>query len=155
MNIIVIGCGRVGSELAYRIYKKGHKVTVIDQNDHSFSNLADDFLGTSLNTSQWSAGTWAGGAYSPTVSGGVLTVQNSAGAWVRSNPVYTHGVIEAVAQFGNAAFQHIGFGSDQFSGNRYFLFSTYTGDGNLYARVNNNTSEQQANLGPVPVGMHR
>lgn len=45
MNLIVIGCGRVGSELAYRIFKKGHKVTVIDQDDHSFSNLADDFLG--------------------------------------------------------------------------------------------------------------
>lgn len=45
MNYIVIGCGRVGSELAYRLFKKGHKVTVIDQTDHSFSNLPDDFLG--------------------------------------------------------------------------------------------------------------
>ena len=45
MNLIVIGCGRVGSELAYRLFKRGHKVTVIDQTDHSFSNLPDDFLG--------------------------------------------------------------------------------------------------------------
>ena len=45
MNMIVIGCGRVGSELAYRLFKKGHKVTVIDQTDDSFSNLPDDFLG--------------------------------------------------------------------------------------------------------------
>jgi trk system potassium uptake protein TrkA len=45
MNLIVIGCGRVGSELAYRLFKKGHKVTVIDQSDQSFGNLPDDFLG--------------------------------------------------------------------------------------------------------------
>lgn len=45
MNLIVIGCGRVGSELAYRLFQKGHKVTVIDQDDHAFTNLPDDFLG--------------------------------------------------------------------------------------------------------------
>lgn len=45
MDLIVIGCGRVGSELAYRIFKKGHKVTVIDQTDRAFKNLPDDFLG--------------------------------------------------------------------------------------------------------------
>lgn len=45
MNLIVIGCGRVGSELAYRLFKKGHKVTVIDQTDQAFGNLPDDFLG--------------------------------------------------------------------------------------------------------------
>jgi hypothetical protein len=78
----------------------------------------------------------------------------SGGAWVRSIPTYTHGVIETTAQFGNVPWQHIGFGSDQFNGNRYFLFSTFTGDGNLYARVNNNVSEQNANLGPIPSGYH-
>ncbi len=77
------------------------------------------------------------------------------GGYVRSQATYTHGVIEAVAQFGAGAWQHIGFGSDGFESNRYFLFSTYTGDGNLYARVNNNGSEQRVNLGPIPSGMHR
>jgi hypothetical protein len=74
---------------------------------------------------------------------------------VRSVPTYTHGVIEAVATFGGAPYQHIGFGSDGFSGNRYFLFSTYNGDGHLHARVNNNTNEQNIDLGPLPTGMHR
>lgn len=45
MNIIVVGCGRVGAELAYRLYQKGHQVTVIDQLDTAFDNLPPDFRG--------------------------------------------------------------------------------------------------------------
>jgi trk system potassium uptake protein TrkA len=45
MNIIVIGCGRVGAELAYRLYQKGHQVTVVDQLDTAFDNLPPDFRG--------------------------------------------------------------------------------------------------------------
>ena len=45
MNIIVFGCGRVGSELAYRLYRQGHQVTVIDQTASAFSNLHPDFRG--------------------------------------------------------------------------------------------------------------
>jgi hypothetical protein len=129
---------------------------VSDQSNGSISlnaGLADDFSGTALNGTRWSSGSWSGGAYTPLVSNGILTVPS--GGWVRSQGTYTHGVIEAVAQFGNGAWEHLGFGSDSFSGNRYFIFSTLAGDGNLYARVNNNTSEQQVNLGPIPVGMHR
>ncbi len=48
MNMIVIGCGRVGSDLAYRLYKQGHKVCVIDQTEKAFSNLPDDFRGRTL-----------------------------------------------------------------------------------------------------------
>lgn len=45
MNIIVVGCGRVGAELAHRLYQKGHQVTVIDQLDTAFDNLPPDFRG--------------------------------------------------------------------------------------------------------------
>jgi trk system potassium uptake protein TrkA len=48
MNLLVIGCGRVGSDLAYRLYKQGHKVCVIDQTEKAFSNLPDDFRGRTL-----------------------------------------------------------------------------------------------------------
>jgi hypothetical protein len=115
---------------------------------------ADDFTTAALNTSKWTSASWSGASYSPTSSGSVLTILTAGGGWVRSVPTYTHGVIEAVATFGSAAFQHIGFGSDGFAGNRYFLFSTYNGDGHLHARVNNNTSEQNIDLGPLPTGMH-
>jgi trk system potassium uptake protein TrkA len=45
MNIIVVGCGRVGAQLAYRLYQKGHQVTVIDHMDTAFDNLPPDFRG--------------------------------------------------------------------------------------------------------------
>jgi trk system potassium uptake protein TrkA len=45
MNVIVIGCGRVGAELAYRLYLKGHKVVVVDQSPGAFQNLPEDFRG--------------------------------------------------------------------------------------------------------------
>jgi trk system potassium uptake protein TrkA len=45
MNIIVVGCGRVGSALAYQLSKKGHQVAVIDQAASAFGNLPADFRG--------------------------------------------------------------------------------------------------------------
>jgi trk/ktr system potassium uptake protein len=45
MKIIVVGCGRAGSALAYQLYKKGHQVTVIDQDGSAFDNLPADFQG--------------------------------------------------------------------------------------------------------------
>ena len=48
MNIIVVGCGRVGAELAYRLYKSGHHVTVIDRSQDAFRNLPSDFRGRAL-----------------------------------------------------------------------------------------------------------
>jgi hypothetical protein len=106
-----------------------------------------------VNTGLWTVGSWSGGSYNPSVASSVVTLPG--GGYLQSKATYTHGVIEVVGQFGAGAWQHIGFGSDGFVGNQYFLFSTYTGDGNLYARVNNNGSEQRVNLGPIPSGMHR
>jgi trk system potassium uptake protein TrkA len=45
MNVIVVGCGRVGSTLAYNLFKAGHRVTVVDQSAAAFHNLPADFVG--------------------------------------------------------------------------------------------------------------
>ncbi len=45
MNVIVVGCGRMGSELAYRLFKMGHHVTVMDVVASAFRNLPADFVG--------------------------------------------------------------------------------------------------------------
>jgi len=45
MKVIVIGCGRMGSELAYRLFKRGHDVAVIDHRDEAFNHLPPDFEG--------------------------------------------------------------------------------------------------------------
>ena len=47
--MIVVGCGQVGSSLAYRLYKMGHEVVVIDRNEKAFDNLLDDFRGRTVN----------------------------------------------------------------------------------------------------------
>jgi len=48
MHMIVVGCGRVGAELAYRLFQKGHRVTVIDSVAQSFNNLHPDFRGRTI-----------------------------------------------------------------------------------------------------------
>jgi trk system potassium uptake protein TrkA len=45
MNVIVVGCGRVGSTLAYQLFRAGHQVTVVDQSAEAFYNLSPDFYG--------------------------------------------------------------------------------------------------------------
>ena len=45
MNFIVVGCGRVGAELAYRLFKNGHQVVVVDNDHKNFNRLYSDFRG--------------------------------------------------------------------------------------------------------------
>jgi trk system potassium uptake protein len=48
MRIVIVGCGRAGAELAYRMSRSGHTVTVIDQDAASFHNLHPDYSGRTL-----------------------------------------------------------------------------------------------------------
>jgi trk system potassium uptake protein TrkA len=48
MNFIVVGCGRVGAELSYRLFKGGHQVTIVDSDRESFNRLHSDFRGRTL-----------------------------------------------------------------------------------------------------------
>ena len=45
MRVIVVGCGRVGSELAVRLQRDGHDVAIIDKNRNAFRRLPDDWGG--------------------------------------------------------------------------------------------------------------
>lgn len=48
MKAIIVGCGRVGSQVASRLSRKGHQVTVIDITQAAFSNLDPDFRGRTM-----------------------------------------------------------------------------------------------------------
>lgn len=48
MNFIVVGCGRVGADLAYRLFKNKHQVVVVDSNQKSFNRLHPDFRGRTV-----------------------------------------------------------------------------------------------------------
>ncbi len=45
MNILIIGCGMVGSELAVTLDNKGHDVSVVDRNNDRFESLSANFAG--------------------------------------------------------------------------------------------------------------
>ena len=47
-NIIVVGCGRVGSQLASLLSESGHNVCVIDKNAAAFRNLSRSFDGLTV-----------------------------------------------------------------------------------------------------------
>jgi trk system potassium uptake protein TrkA len=48
MHIIVVGCGRVGAELAYRLFRRGHQVAVVDQTALAFEKLHPDYRGRTV-----------------------------------------------------------------------------------------------------------
>jgi trk system potassium uptake protein TrkA len=48
MKIIIMGCGRVGAQLASLLDTDGHKLTVLDIDAHSFRRLPPSFGGTAL-----------------------------------------------------------------------------------------------------------
>jgi trk system potassium uptake protein len=45
MNVIIVGCGRVGSELALLLSREGNNVAVVDNNKASFHRLGGTFNG--------------------------------------------------------------------------------------------------------------
>jgi trk system potassium uptake protein TrkA len=45
MKIVIMGCGRVGAELAAMLDREGHQITVLDIDPDSFSQLPTDFRG--------------------------------------------------------------------------------------------------------------
>lgn len=75
MNFIVIGCGRVGSQLSYQLYKIGHKVVVVDSDKNSFNRLHAEFHGRTVEGYELSAETLTRAGV--TTADGVAVVTNS------------------------------------------------------------------------------
>lgn len=48
MNVIVVGCGRIGAELAFRLCQQGQHVTIVDNVPQSFERLDPDFRGRTV-----------------------------------------------------------------------------------------------------------
>jgi trk system potassium uptake protein TrkA len=48
VSYIVVGCGRVGAELADRLSQRGFEVSIIDQEPTAFLSLSPDFKGRTL-----------------------------------------------------------------------------------------------------------
>ena len=48
MNVVIVGCGRVGALLATTLDTAGHEVAIIDTSTLAFDRLPDDFKGTAI-----------------------------------------------------------------------------------------------------------
>ncbi len=48
VHIVIMGCGRVGSSLAFHLVKREHSVAVIDQDPLAFRRLGDNFPGRQI-----------------------------------------------------------------------------------------------------------
>lgn len=48
MHVIIVGCGRVGSQLALMLSSEGHDVVIIDKNPGAFARLGPDFNGITI-----------------------------------------------------------------------------------------------------------
>jgi trk system potassium uptake protein TrkA len=48
VHVVVVGCGRVGSELAAELEEQGHTVAVIDKNRNAFRRLPERFTGRAV-----------------------------------------------------------------------------------------------------------
>lgn len=48
MHIVILGCGRVGSQLAHQLDEMGHSVAIIDQDPTAFRKLSADFSGQTV-----------------------------------------------------------------------------------------------------------
>jgi trk system potassium uptake protein TrkA len=48
MHLIIVGCGRVGSELAHTVAEKGHTVVILDRDPENFKRLGPDFQGRTI-----------------------------------------------------------------------------------------------------------
>jgi trk system potassium uptake protein TrkA len=48
VRVVIMGCGRVGAQLAVMLERRGHEVTVLDVNPNAFERLPRDFKGRKL-----------------------------------------------------------------------------------------------------------
>ena len=48
MNIVILGCGRVGATLATQLEQAGHKLAVIDSSSDAFQRLGPKFKGDKI-----------------------------------------------------------------------------------------------------------
>jgi len=48
MKVVIMGCGRVGGQLAGLLESDGHSVTILDTDAYSFRRLPPNFKGTAL-----------------------------------------------------------------------------------------------------------
>jgi hypothetical protein len=157
--VVSVGCGGLKIHSAEDAFAGACSVkfgTMVTRHGDGEVRLAgtfgDEYENASVDDGRWTAGTWAGGSFVPSVASGALSI--AGGVYVRSNSVMPVSTFEASVRFTGAPWEHVGWGGLDFADSRYLIFSTFNGSSNLYARSNNAGSEERTDLGPIPDGFH-
>jgi trk system potassium uptake protein TrkA len=48
VNVVIVGCGRVGARIAATLDQSGHRVSIVDMNPSAFRRLPQDFSGRAV-----------------------------------------------------------------------------------------------------------
>jgi trk system potassium uptake protein TrkA len=98
MNVIVVGCGRVGAELALRLSRRGHDVTVIDHVGSSFSHLDPAYRGRTIEAEPLAEGVLEKAGIRETESLATVTNSDPVNAVVAHVARTVYGVPSVVAR---------------------------------------------------------
>jgi trk system potassium uptake protein TrkA len=98
MNVIVVGCGRVGAELAFLMSRRGHDVTVIDHVGSSFSHLDPDYRGRTIEAEPLAEGVLEKAGVRAADALASVTNSDAVNAVVAHVARHTYGVANVVAR---------------------------------------------------------
>jgi trk system potassium uptake protein len=98
MHVIVVGCGRVGSEVALNLVAAGHDVIVVDRRAEAFRRLGDDFAGTTMVGVGFDRETLVAAGISPQCAVAAVTSGDNSNILIARTARETFGVEHVVAR---------------------------------------------------------
>jgi trk system potassium uptake protein TrkA len=98
MNVIVVGCGRVGAELALILSRRGHDVTVIDHVGSSFGHLDPAYRGRTIEAEPLAEGVLEKAGVRDTQAVATVTNSDAVNAVVAHVARTVYGVPNVVAR---------------------------------------------------------
>ena len=142
MKIVVVGCGRAGAELAVRMSRRGHEVTVVDASGAAFGNLPPDFRGRTIQGDALTEGTLAAAGAAQADGLAAVTAADAVNAVVAHAARAIFGVRRVVVRSYAPKREsiHEAFG-------HHAISSTVWGAQRLEERLEDAGSESEASLG--------
>jgi hypothetical protein len=125
----------------------GVRVTDVTNGELRLRAAHEDYFDAAPSASNWTWGTWGGGTFSPSPTGGILPVSRpgNQGAWLRSVGTFTRATASGQVSFGSGPREDFGFGDSSLA-SRYALLSTSTDAAGVYARTANGGTETRTLL---------
>jgi trk system potassium uptake protein TrkA len=150
MKIVVVGCGRAGAELAVRMSRNGHEVTVVDGSGMAFANLPPEFRGRTIQGDALAEGTLAAAGAAQADGLAAVTASDAVNAVVAHAARAIFGVKRVVVRSYAPSREsiHEAFG-------HHAISSTMWGAQRLEERLEDEVGESEASFGSGEVRVWR